>query len=95
MKPVLRIVPTDGKVARETPSPSRRLNVDWQRVVLNIRNAGLACAQQDKHLDRPEGYTARIAAGEVKRMWFEEGLVLLDLHLALCPEKHRLRELRA
>lgn len=70
------------------------LSINWQRVVLNLRAAGLPCAAQGKRIGRDQAYAQRIARGEVKRVWFEEGVVLLDLHFALCPEKHRLEELR-
>ena len=71
------------------------MNIDWQRVVLNIRRAGLSCAQQDRRIGRRGGYTQRIANGEVKRVWFEEGVVLLDLHHDLCPERHHREALSA
>lgn len=74
---------------------TKPLTIDWQQVVLNLRSAGLPCASQDKRIGRTAGYTQRIAAGAVKRVWFEEGVVLLDLHHALCPEKHSLEALSA
>lgn len=73
------------------------MNFDWQRISLNIRSAGLSCAAQARRLGhRDKGQRMqRIARGDLKRVLFDEGIALLDMHHALCPEKHRLEELRA
>lgn len=74
-----------------------RVNFDWQRIALNLRGAGLPCSAQARRLGHKDKgqRMQRIARGELKRVLFDEGLALLDMHHALCPDKHRLEDLRA
>lgn len=65
------------------------MKIDWQRVVLNLRNEGLSGAAIARKIQRDESVIQRIARGESKRVGFEEGLALLDLHHDLCPTKHQ------
>jgi hypothetical protein len=76
---------------------TKPLSINWQRVVLNLRSAGLPCAAQARRLGHKDkgARVQRIARGQLTRIWFDEGMALLDLHEALCPEQHRLEELRA
>lgn len=67
--------------------------IDFQRVILNLRNAGLTyeaiakkCkidAQQIGHLARYETYEPKLS----------KAIALLDLHYDLCRDKHNMKEL--
>lgn len=67
--------------------------IDWQLVILNLRNAGLTYAAiADKvGIDAQSiGHLARCETYEPK---FSKGLVLLNLHYDLCGTKHNLTDL--
>lgn len=67
--------------------------IDFQRVILNLRTAGLTyeaisskCgidAQNIGHYARNEAYEPKLS----------KAVALLDLHYDLCPDKHNMREL--
>lgn len=64
------------------------LNIDWQRVALNIRNSGLSLHQAAKKVGM-DGYTlCRIAREGGEPRW-RQAVQLLDLHLDRCPDRHR------
>ena len=69
------------------------MKIDFQKVILNLRNAGLTyeaiakkCgidAQNIGHYARNEAYEPKLS----------KAVALLDLHYDLCPSKHNMREL--
>lgn len=63
-------------------------SIDWQRVMLNIRSCGVPLAQLRKYTKMDERTINRIARGEVKEPRFAQGVAILSIHKALCPEKH-------
>lgn len=63
--------------------------IDWQRCVLNLRVAGFSCATVARKIGRDESLVQRIARGDAKRINFDDGLRLLDLHFDACPDKHK------
>lgn len=70
------------------------MNVDWQRVILNLRAAGLSVAALARRVQVDAQTLRHYARGEVTGdPRFTVGHRLLDLHLDLCPERHTRREL--
>lgn len=63
--------------------------IDWQKLVLNLRREGLSCAAVARKIGRNESAVQRIARGDAKTVAFEDGVRLLDLHLDLCPDRHK------
>lgn len=63
--------------------------IDWQRVMLNIRSCGVPLAQLKKLTKMCDRTIQRIARGEVKEPKFAQGVAILSIHQRLCPEKHR------
>lgn len=71
----------------------KTLNIDFQRVILNLKRAGLSyksisekCgvdAQQIGHYARGEAYMPR----------FDKAMLLLDLHYDKCPQRHNMKDL--
>jgi len=64
-------------------------NIDWQRVMLNIRSCGVPLAQLRKYTKMDERTINRIARGEVKEPRFAQGVAILAIHQRLLPDKHR------
>jgi hypothetical protein len=62
--------------------------IDWQRCMLNIRSAGMAVTRASEQCGMDPATGMRIARGDGKEPRFSQGMKLLDLHLALCPDKH-------
>lgn len=67
------------------------IRIDWQRVALNIRRAGLPLAKASERCQREPSWLGHVARGEVTRMEFHNGLDLLDLHLKTCGEAEHLK----
>lgn len=65
------------------------MKIDWQRLLLNLRSAGLSCAAVARKIGRNQSVTQRIARGDAKNVLFDDGLALLNLHFDMCPEKHK------
>lgn len=63
--------------------------IDWQKVILNLRASGLSASATARRVKADAATVQRLARGEIKEPRFSQGLALLDLHLALCPEKHK------
>lgn len=64
------------------------VDIDWQALVQAIRAEGLSIkgiARRTGVSDYKIGFLSR---GEVKEPRFGLGVALLELHLALCPERH-------
>lgn len=68
--------------------------IDWQRVVLNIRQQGLSVAAIARRVRMDADTLRHYARGEVREPRFSQGVELLNLHHALCPDKHTLENLR-
>ncbi len=69
------------------------MKIDFQRVILNLRNAGLtyeAIAKKCNIDAQNIGHYARYEAYEPK---LSKAIALLDLHYDMCPDKHNLKEL--
>jgi hypothetical protein len=69
------------------------MNIDFQRVILNLRNAGLTYHDISKktNIDAQNiGHYARYEAYEPK---LSKAIALLDLHYDMCPQQHNLKEL--
>ena len=65
------------------------MKIDWQRLLLNLRQAKLSLSAVSKicHIDPATvGHLSRCETREPK---FSQGLALLDLHLQICPDKHK------
>ncbi len=63
--------------------------IDWQKLILNLRSAGLSTLMVSKRANMDAQTVTRFARGELKEPRFSQGLALLDLHLIACPEKHQ------
>lgn len=70
------------------------MNLDWQRIVLNIRQAGMPVRSISRKVGMAPDTLGHYVRGECREPPFSKGLALLDLHHALCPEKHRLDQLK-
>jgi hypothetical protein len=69
------------------------VNIDWQKVALNIRSVvSLSAAARRAKIDAST--LRKLARGEVAEPKFSSGIALLDLHYALCPDRHDLTNLR-
>lgn len=69
------------------------MKLDFQRIILNLRNAGLTYQVIAKRtgIDAQNiGHYARYEAYEPK---LSKAIALLDLHYDLCPQHHNLKEL--
>lgn len=63
--------------------------IAWDRVVLNLRGAGLLTREIGKSAGLTAGRISQIASGQCSRgPSIEAALILLDLHLDHCPSKH-------
>ena len=67
-----------------------QLNVDWQRVVLNLRSVKPLGRIADE-IGMDAGTLRRLARDETKEPRIEHGLKLLDLHLDYCPDRHDMK----
>lgn len=66
------------------------MKIDFQRVAMNIKRAGMPLAQAARRVGRKQSWLQEIARGDVRTVEFHDGLKLLDLHLDLVgPERHR------
>ncbi len=62
---------------------SRRevVKVNWQRLALDLRGAGLPLVLAAKAIGAHPGYVAQIARGEIAEPKFSDGVALLNLHV--------------
>ncbi len=60
------------------------VTVNWQRLALNLRSAGVPCTRVDDFIGEWRGYTAKLANATTKEPKFSAGLRLLDLHTDKC-----------
>jgi transposase-like protein len=71
------------------------MNLNWQTIVLNIRTAGVPVSAIARKIGMKPEAVRRCAAGDTKKEpGFSKGLALLDLHLNMCPDKHKLERLK-
>ena len=70
------------------------LKIDWQRVVLNLKSAGISYTMTARKVGMAPETLSHYARGECEEPKFSKGIALLDLHLAVCPEKHKLEDLK-
>ena len=68
--------------------------IDWQQIVLNLRTAGVSQTAIAKRINMDATNVRRLGNGEKEEPTFSQGMKLLDLHEALCPEKHNLQSLQ-
>ena len=62
--------------------------IDWQRVVLNLRSAGLSATAVARRVGSTPESVLHLARGEVADPRWSTGLKLLTLHHKICPEQH-------
>lgn len=67
--------------------------IDWQLVILNLRNAGLTYAAISEKVGIDAQTIGHLARCEVYEPKFSKGLALLNLHYDLCKQKHNLIDL--
>ena len=65
------------------------MKIDWSAVVNNIRREGLSATSAARKVGADATTLQRLARGEIKEPRFSQGLALLDLHYALCPDRHQ------
>lgn len=58
--------------------------VDWQRLALNLRSAGVPHIQASKAIGGHPGLVAQLARGEVVEPKFSQAVALLNLHCDKC-----------
>ena len=64
--------------------------VDWSRLLLNLRRAGISNAAAARQAHADQKTVARLCRGEISEPRFSQGLALLDLHIHHCgEEKHK------
>jgi hypothetical protein len=69
------------------------MKIDFQRVILNLRNAGMTYETIAKktNIDAQNiGHYARYEAYEPK---LSKAIALLDLHYDMCPQHHNMQQL--
>lgn len=60
------------------------IRVDWVKLALNLRQAGLPLVLASKSVGQHDGFVAQLARGEVSEPKFSQGLALLNLHVDVC-----------
>lgn len=70
------------------------MTLNWNRIMLNLRAAGLSMAAISRRIGMDQATCQRLARGEIREPKFSHGIAILDLHLALCPERHNIEKLR-
>lgn len=67
---------------------SERLNIDWQKVCLNLRTHYASLSTVAKVVNSDWRHLNRLARGETHQPRFDTGMRLLDLHYDKCPQLH-------
>ena len=62
--------------------------IDWQKVVLNLRNHYGPLSRIGRELSIKDTHLRRLARGEVAEPRFNSGVKLLDLHYDVMGERH-------
>lgn len=60
------------------------VRVDWARLALDLRQAGLPLQKASARIGQNLGFVAQLARGEVQEPKFSQGVALLDLHFDVC-----------
>jgi hypothetical protein len=68
-------------------------DIDWQRVVLNLRNHYKPLATVAKELNLNDAHLQRLARGEAREPRFNSGIRLLNLHEKVCKSLHTLEHI--
>ena len=61
--------------------------INWQQCALNLRGA-MPLRRVARRVGMDEGTLRRLARGETQEPKFVAGVLLLDLHLQLCADRH-------
>ena len=61
--------------------------VNWQQCALNLRRV-MPLRRIARKVSMDEGTLCRLARGETLEPKFTAGVLLLDLHLQLCADRH-------
>lgn len=69
------------------------MNLDWQQIVLNIRNNGISGATIARKVGCHHAHILNMASGIVQEPKFSTGIKLLDMHYAVCRDKHDMKSL--
>jgi hypothetical protein len=69
------------------------VNLDWSFIVTNLRGSGMSARGIAKRCQMEAQTVSRLQAGVQSEPRWTQGLQLLNLHYALCPEKHDLKQL--
>ena len=64
------------------------MNINWQTCFLNIRAAGISTRALSKRIHMDPTTVQHFYRGELREPKFSQGLAALDMHLAVCPDKH-------
>ena len=70
------------------------VNIDWQRLVLNLKSAGFSCEWIGRKIRMDPAQIRRLGNGVKKEPTFSQGLELLNVHADLCPDKHSIEALQ-
>lgn len=66
-----------------------QIKVDWQQVFLNLRSADMPANVVGRKVGMDPATLRKFQRGEIAEPRWSQGLKALDLHLVLCPEKHK------
>lgn len=65
------------------------MTVDWQRLLLNLKSCGVSYNAVATRTGMDPQTVGRLVRQEIREPKFSSGLALLDLHFAMCPDKHQ------
>jgi hypothetical protein len=71
------------------------MKIDWQRVILNLRNAGMTYEVISKKTNIDAQAIGHLARYETYEPKLSKAIALLDLHYDHCPQLHSLERLKA
>jgi len=69
------------------------IKINYQRIILNLRNAGLTYEAISKKTNIDAQSIGHLARHEIYEPKFSKAIALLDLHYDLCRDKHNLKSL--
>lgn len=70
------------------------MRLDWQKIILNLRRAGISVEAQARRIGMDPQTLRNYARGDCREPRFSHGLSLLDLHYSVCRDQHDLKTLR-
>ena len=65
------------------------MKIDWQKLLLNLKSAGVSYSTAARRSGLDPATTGKLVRQEIREPKFSAGLALLDLHLQICPDKHK------